>query len=66
MQTYMSQAEISRLSTGALHALIRDLENQIACERNPSHRARLEETKRFARTELSRRSMQFAPKPPGF
>lgn len=66
MQTYMSQTEISRLSTSALHTLIRDLENEIACERSPSLRARLEEAKRFARTELARRQMQFAPKPPGF
>lgn len=66
MQTFMSQAEISGLSTGALHALIRELENGIAFERNPETRARLQDALRTARAEIARRQPRFVPKPPGF
>ena len=67
MQTIMSQAEISGLSSGALQSLIRELESAIARERNPNARARLEGALRAARAESSRRQHRcFAPKPPGF
>lgn len=66
MQTFISQAEISSLSSGALQSLIRELENAIVRERNPAARARLEAALRAARAESSRRQPRFAPKPPGF
>ena len=66
MQTSISQAEISSLSTGALHALIRDLENGIAFEQNPALRARGQDALRLVRAEIARRQHCFAPKPPGF
>ena len=66
MQTFMSQAQIIGLSTGAIFALIRNVETAIAVERNPEARARLQDVLRTARTELARRQRQFAPKPLGF
>ena len=66
MQTIMSQAEISSLSTGALSALIRELEGEIARERSPNVRSRLETVLRAARAELARRQPRFTPRPPGF
>ena len=66
MQTFMSQAEISALSSGALQSLIRELESALRYERNPSARARLEAALRAARAEIARRQPRFAPKPPGF
>lgn len=66
MQTFISQAGISSLSTGALHALIREVETAIAFEQGPDARARLQDVLRTARAELARRQRQFAPKPPGF
>lgn len=66
MQTFMSQVQIISLSTGAILALIREVETAIAFERNPGARARLQDVLRTARTELARRQRQFAPKPPGF
>ena len=66
MQTFMSQAEISALSSGALQSPIRELESALRYERNPSARARLEAALRAARAEIARRQPRFAPKPPGF
>ena len=66
MQTFISQSEISALSSGALQSLIRELESAIARERNPNVRAHLEAALRAARAEIARRQPRFAPKPPGF
>lgn len=66
MPTFISQAEISALSSGALQSLIRELESALARERNPAIRSRLEAALRAARSELARRQPRFAPRPPGF
>lgn len=66
MQTFISQAEISALSSGALQSLIRELESAIARERNPANKSRLEAALRAARAEIVRRQPRFAPRPPSF
>lgn len=66
MQTFISQAEISALSGGALQSLICELESAIARERNPANKSRLEAALRAARAEIARRQPRFAPRPPSF
>ena len=66
MQTFISQAEISALSSGALQSLIRELESAIARERNAANMPRLQAGLRAARAELARRHSRFAPRPPRF
>ncbi len=67
MQHIISTTEILRLSTGELHALIKNLQSQLQ-NMNIDHkvRLRLEVALRSARVEFSQRQARFAPKPPGF
>lgn len=66
MQTFISQAEISALSSGSLQSFIRELESELARERNPATKARLEAALRAARAEIARRQPRFTPRPPSF